>query len=128
VLQDRVRTNPKIETVWNTEVRQILGTNTVTSVQVRNVVTRLDNEVDLSGVFVCIGLDPNSSLVKDVAKVDRAGHIEVDAWMQTSRQGIYAAGDIRQGSAAQLISSAGDGATAAIAAHRYISGMQWTRR
>ena len=62
VLQDRVRTNPKIETVWNTEVRQILGTNTVTSVQVRNVVTRLDNEVDLSGVFVCIGLDPNSVL------------------------------------------------------------------
>ncbi len=128
VLQDRVRTNPKIETVWNTEVRQILGTNTVTSVQVRNVVTRLDNEVDVAGVFVCIGLEPNSSLVRDVAKVDRAGHIEVDAWMQSSRQGIYAAGDIRQGSAGQLISSAGDGATAAIAAHRYISGMQWTRR
>ena len=127
-LQDRVRTNTKIETVWNTEVRQILGTNTVTSVQVRNVVTRLDNEVDLAGLFVSIGLDPNSSIIKDVVKVDRSGHIEVDAWMQTSRQGIFAAGDIRQNSAAQLISSAGDGATAAIAAHRYISGMQWSRR
>jgi thioredoxin reductase (NADPH) len=128
VLQDRVRTNPKIETVWNTEVRQILGTNTVTGVQVRNVVTRLDNEVDLAGLFIYIGLEPNSAMVRDVVKVDRAGHIEVDAWMQTSRQGIFAAGDIRQGSAAQLISSAGDGATAAIAAHRYIAGVQWTRR
>ncbi len=127
-LQDRVRTNPKIETVWNTEVREILGTNTVTSVQVRNVVTRLVNEVDLAGVFINIGLEPNSSIAKDVVRTDRAGHIEVDAWMQTSRQGIFAAGDIRQNSAAQLISSAGDGATAAIAAYRYISGAQWSRR
>ena len=128
VLQDRVRTNTKIETVWNTEVRQIVGTNTVTSVQVRNVVTRLDNEVDLAGLFIYIGLEPNSAMVRDVVRVDRAGHIEVDAWMQTSRQGIFAAGDIRQGSAAQLITSAGDGATAAIAAHRYIAGVQWARR
>ncbi len=128
VLQDRVRTNTKIETVWNTEVRQIVGTNTVTSVQVRNVVTRLDNEVDLAGLFIYIGLEPNSAMVRDVVRVDRAGHIEVDAWMQTSRQGIFAAGDIRQGSAAQLITSAGDGATAAIAAHRYIAEVQWARR
>ncbi|CAI8024170.1 Thioredoxin reductase [Geodia barretti] len=128
VLQDRVRTNTKIETVWNTEVRQIVGTNTVTSVQVRNVVTRLDNEVDLAGLFIYIGLEPNSAMVREVVRVDRAGHIEVDAWMQTSRQGIFAAGDIRQGSAAQLITSAGDGATAAIAAHRYIAGVQWARR
>ena len=128
VLQDRVRTNTKIETVWNTEVRQIVGTNTVTGVQVRNVVTRLDNEVDLAGLFIYIGLEPNSAMVRDVVRVDRAGHIEVDAWMQTSRQGIFAAGDIRQGSAAQLITSAGDGATAAIAAHRYIAGVQWARR
>ena len=128
VLQDRVRTNTKIETVWNTEVRQIVGTNTVTGVQVRNVVTRLDNEVDLAGLFIYIGLEPNSAMVREVVRVDRAGHIEVDAWMQTSRQGIFAAGDIRQGSAAQLITSAGDGATAAIAAHRYIAGVQWARR
>ena len=128
VLQDLVRTNTKIETVWNTEVRQIVGTNTVTSVQVRNVVTRLDNEVDLAGLFIYIGLEPNSAMVREVVRVDRAGHIEVDAWMQTSRQGIFAAGDIRQGSAAQLITSAGDGATAAIAAHRYIAGVQWARR
>ena len=128
MLQDRVRTNTKIETVWNTEVRQIVGTNTVTGVQVRNVVTRLDNEVDLAGLFIYIGLEPNSAMVREVVRVDRAGHIEVDAWMQTSRQGIFAAGDIRQGSAAQLITSAGDGATAAIAAHRYIAGVQWARR
>lgn len=128
VLQDRVRTNTKIETVWNTEVRQVVGTNTVTGVQVRNVVTRLDNEVDLAGLFIYIGLEPNAAMVRDVVRVDRAGHIEVDAWMQTSRQGIFAAGDIRQGSAAQLITSAGDGATAAIAAHRYIAGVQWARR
>ena len=128
VLQDRIRTNTKIEIVWNTEVREILGTNTVQGVKIRNVVTRLDNEVDVAGLFVYVGLDPNSAMVRDVVRVDRSGHIEVDAWMQTSRQGIFAAGDIRQNSSAQLVSSAGDGATAAVAAHRYISGTQWARR
>ena len=60
-----------------------------------------------------------------MVKRDRAGHIGVDVSMETSVSGIFAAGDIRQNSVSQLISSAGDGATAAISAFKYIRGMNW---
>ena len=121
VLQEQLLRHPKVEVVWNTVVERILGSETVTDVQIRNVITNLENRMSLAGLFIYVGLEPNSALVRDVLKVDNAGHIPVNAWMETSVPGIFAAGDIRQHSAAQLASAAGDGATAAIAAFRYIS-------
>ena len=120
-LQDRLIHHSKIEIVWNTVVHRILGSNTVTGVQTRNVITNLENRIRLSGVFIYVGLEPNSSLVRDILKVDNGGHIPVNLWMETAVPGIFAAGDIRQHSAAQLASAAGDGATAAISSQRYIS-------
>ena len=66
------------------------------------------------------GQEPNSEWVRDVVKLDPAGHVVTDIWMSTAARGVFAAGDIRQNSAAQLIASAGDGATAAVAAARYL--------
>ena len=128
VLQDRILGNPRIEIVWNTVVESIVGDTKVNGVQVRNVITNLENRVELSGLFVYIGLEPNAALVRDMIKVDNAGHIPVNAWMETSVPGVFAAGDIRQYSAAQLVSAAGDGATAAAAAFRYLSSQQRQRR
>ena len=125
VLQDRLSDNTKIEVVWNTVVERVLGEDTVTGVQVRNVITNLENQVDLSGLFIYVGLEPGSQLVKDLVKLDNAGHIPVDISMETEIPGLYAVGDIRQNSASQLVSSAGDGATAAIAAYNYIRGQDW---
>ena len=125
VLQDRLNDNPKIEVVWNTVVERVLGEDTVTGVQVRNVITNLENQVDLTGLFIYVGLEPGSQLVKDLVKLDTAGHIPVDISMETEIPGLYAVGDIRQNSASQLVSSAGDGATAAIAAYNYIRGQAW---
>lgn len=125
VLQDRLNDNPKIEVVWNTLVERVLGEYTVTGVQVRNVVTNLENQVDLTGLFIYVGLEPGSELVKDLVNLDNAGHIPVDISMETEVPGLYAVGDIRQNSASQLVSSAGDGATAAIAAYKYIRGQTW---
>ena len=125
VLQARLNDNPKIEVVWNTVVDQVLGEDTVTGVQVRNVITNLENQVDLTGLFIYVGLEPGSQLVKDLIKLDTAGHIPVDISMETEIPGLYAVGDIRQNSASQLVSSAGDGATAAIAAYNYIRGQAW---
>ena len=124
-LQDRILRHSGIDVVFNMVVETIFGEDTVTGVQVRNVITNLVERVDVSGLFVYVGLEPNSGFVRGVLKTDNSGHIPVDLSMGTAVPGIYAAGDIRQHSVAQLASSAGDGATAAIAAFRYITGRQW---
>ena len=76
-------------------------------------------------MFVYVGLEPNSALVNDVAKTDNSGHIQVNLSMETSLPGLYAVGDIRQNSASQLVTAAGDGATAAISAFQYIKNKRW---
>ena len=124
-LQDRLHHNPKIEVVWNALLEEVLGEATVSGVRVRNVVTNLENLVALSGLFVYVGLEPNSQLVSGLVRPDNAGHIPVNTSMETEEPGLYAAGDIRQNSASQLVSAAGDGATAAVAAFKYISGRTW---
>ena len=125
VLQDRLLANPKIEVYWNTLVEEVIGEDTVSGVRVRNVETNREETVGLSGLFIYVGLDPNSALVNGLANVDNSGHIEVNLSMETSAPGLYAVGDIRQHSAAQLVASAGDGATAAVAAFGYIRGRSW---
>ena len=124
-LQDRLLSNPRIEVRWNTVVQEILGEDTVTGVRCLNLETSQEEVVGLSGVFVYVGLEPNSAMVDGVAPVDNSGHIEVGLSMETSVPGLYAVGDIRQRSSSQLVSAAGDGATAAIAAFGYIRSRQW---
>ena len=121
-VQDRLHQNRKIEVVWNSVVREVLGEDTVSGVRVQNVVTNMENVVDLSGLFVYVGLEPNTALVRGLVKLDNAGHIPVNLSMETEVPGMYAVGDIRQNSSAQLVSVAGDGATAAIAAFKYVRG------
>ena len=125
VLQDRVLSHPKIEVRWNTVVDTVLGDSAVEGVSVTEVTSGETSRVDLEGLFIYIGLDPNTDYLKDLLPLDNAGHIPTDIWMRTPLPGLFAAGDIRQHSAAQLVSSAGDGATAAIAAQRYIEGGDW---
>ena len=125
-LQDRVAQHSKIEMVWNSAVEEVLGEDTVSGVKVRNTVTGIENAVELSGVFIYVGLEPNSQLVKGLVKVDGAGHIPVNVTMETEVPGVYAVGDIRQHSSSQLVSAAGDGATAAISAFKYINSKSWS--
>ena len=127
VLQERVLGHPNIEVDYNTVVESVVGSEIVTGVQVRNVVTNLTERLDIAGLFVYVGLEPNTEFVRGVLKTDNAGHIPVDLRMETAVPGIYAAGDIRQQSSSQLASAAGDGATAAIAAFQYINGQRWSR-
>ena len=123
VLQDRIAANPKLEVRYGAEVVEIVGEDTVTGVRVRTADG--DTVESLSGLFIYIGLDPNSASVADLVPLDNAGHIPVGLSMETPQPGLFAAGDIRQQSAAQLVASAGDGATAAIAAFKYINGKEW---
>jgi len=124
-LIDRVGENRKIEVVWNTVIEEILGVDTVSGLRLRNTVTNMENSLELSGLFVYVGLEPNSSLVDGLLKTDNAGHIPTSVSMETEVPGVYAIGDLRQNSSSQLVSAAGDGATAAVAAFKYISGKSW---
>lgn len=125
VLQDRLVRNPKVEIVWNALVQEITGEDTVSGVQIRNHITNFEETIGLTGMFVYVGLEPNSALVNGVAKTDHSGHIQVNLSMETSLPGLYAVGDIRQNSASQLVTAAGDGATAAISAFQYIKNKRW---
>ena len=120
ILSERVLANPKIEVRWNTTLSEILGDEQVEGVSIVDETSGETSRIDLSGVFIYIGLDPNTDYLQDLLPLDNAGHIPTDIWMNTDVRGIFAAGDIRQNSAAQLVSAAGDGATAAIAARRYL--------
>jgi len=123
--QERGKNHSKIEVRCNTIVEAILGEDSVTGVQIRDAVAGETSKVEVAAVFVYAGSEPNTALLKDVLSLDEAGRVPTDVWMQTELPGLFAAGDVRRDSAAQAISSAGDGATAAVATHRYIVGREW---
>jgi thioredoxin reductase (NADPH) len=116
----RVLNDSKIAPRYRTAVEEVLGDDQLSAVRVRNLATNEISEVELTGLFVYVGLKPNTAFLKNILKLSDTGHVPTDGWMKTERDGLYAIGDIRQDSAAQAIAAAGDGATAAIAAYRYI--------
>jgi thioredoxin reductase (NADPH) len=121
ILQERAFANPKMDFVWNTVVEKVEGVDEVKSVQLKNIVTGETSRLDLSAVFIFIGHHPNTEYVRDYVKTDPGGHIFVTDWMETNVPGVFAAGDVRVNAARQVVSSAGDGATAAIRADHYIT-------
>ena len=121
ILQERAFANPKMEFVWNTVVTEILGEEAVTGVRLRNRETGEDSSLDVAAVFIFIGQHPNTDVLGGLVPIDEGGHAVVNEWMETERPGLYVAGDARRNSARQVVSSAGDGATAAIAAEHYLS-------
>jgi thioredoxin reductase (NADPH) len=117
--RQRVEDERKIEVCHHTEVLEILGDSEVTGVRVHDLAAA-ERTVDLGGLFVYVGLIPNSGFLVGLLPLDDEGRILTDLWMRTELPGLFAAGDIRRDSASQAITAAGDGATAAIAADRYL--------
>ncbi|MDO8612334.1 MAG: thioredoxin-disulfide reductase [Dehalococcoidia bacterium] len=122
ILQERAFANPKMEFVWNTVVTEILGEDAVMGVRLHNRETGEESTMDVAGVFIFIGQHPNTGFLGGLVPLDEGGHALVSEWMETELPGLYVAGDARQNSARQVVSSAGDGATASIAAEHYLSG------
>lgn len=121
ILQERAFAEPKVEFIWNTVVEEIAGDAAVKTAKLKDVVTGERRDLDVAAVFVFIGLTPNTAYLRGKLRMDEGGHIFVNEWMETDIPGLFAAGDIRAHSARQVVSSAGDGATAAIRADHYIS-------
>jgi len=119
--QERAFANEKMEFLWDTVVEEILGQDKVEGLSLRNVKTGERSTLKVSGGFIYVGLHPNTEFVKGLISLDSEGHIPTNEEMETEIAGIFAAGDIRQNSPRQAITAAGDGATAALSAERFLN-------
>jgi len=126
VLRDRAFSTANIEFIWDSTVREIVGTGTeirkVEKVILENVTTGATREVLTNGVFIYIGIHPNTEIV--AVDKDSNGFIKTGRWMESSEKGIYAIGDCRDTTIWQLVTAVSDGAVAATAANEYIQGLE----
>ncbi|MEN2996044.1 thioredoxin reductase (NADPH) [Acetomicrobium thermoterrenum DSM 13490] len=118
---EKAMANPKIEPVWNSVVEKIKGTDMVEGIVLKNVKTGETSELPVAGIFVFVGMNPNSDFVKGLVETKDGGWIVTNEMLETSVEGIFAAGDVRDKFLRQVVTAAGDGATAAMAAYSYIS-------
>ena len=103
-------------------LEEILGDGHVEGVRVRELASGESSTLSVAAVFAYAGSVPNTACLEGVVALDQRGRIPTDAWMRTELPGLFAAGDVRADAAGLAISAAGDGATAAVAAHRYLAG------
>jgi len=120
ILQQRVFAHPKLEFIWDTVVEEVIGEELVKGLRLTNVKTEQHSILEVAGVFVAVGLMPNSRSFFNIVDLDDAGYIITDETMATSAPGIFAAGDIRRNSARQVAAAVGDGVTAAMSAFKYL--------
>jgi NADH-dependent peroxiredoxin subunit F len=117
VLQNKLRSLPNVEVFTEARTSEIIGNgSSVSAIRWENRATKEIHTKELDGVFVQIGLSPNSTMVKELVEVNRAGEIVVDARGRTSRAGIYAAGDVTTTPYKQIIIAMGEGAKTALTA------------
>jgi thioredoxin reductase (NADPH) len=122
ILQDKALAEAKIEFILNTIVKSIEGKDFVQKLLLENVKTGKQSTLETDGVFVSIGLKPNTDYLKDLLPLDKQGHIITDEHMSTKIAGIFATGDIRSGSIRQVTTAVGDGTVAALSAKKFIDG------
>jgi thioredoxin reductase (NADPH) len=117
----RVRESAHVEVRHLTVPEAILGEGRVEGVRVRELSSGESSVLSVAAVFVHVGRVPNTAFLDGVLALDELGRVPTDAWMRTALPGLFAAGDVRVDAAGQAVTAAGDGATAAIAAHRYLA-------
>lgn len=126
MLQQRVRSNPKIKFKLNSVVEKIYGKDNVESLVLKNTISGEMEEHKTDGVFIFIGQNPNTGILKGLVAIDERGFIITDEDMRTSSEGIFACGDARKKILRQVVTACGDGALAAFAAQEYIDEIKGT--
>ena len=121
IMREKALSEPKIEFLWDTVAEEIEGENSVTRLKLRQVKTGEKSTLDIAGVFISVGLKPSTDYLRGVVSLDNGGYVITNDKMETEIPGIFAAGDIRRNSARQAITGAGDGATAAFYAEKFIT-------
>jgi thioredoxin reductase (NADPH) len=120
IMQDRAMKNDKITFVWNSVVEDILGTDVVNAVRLKNLATGKLTDLPCAGVFVAIGHRPNTTLFAGQLDMDEKGYIKTLAGTGTSVPGVFAAGDVQDSKYRQAVTAAGSGCMAAIDAERFL--------
>jgi len=120
IVQQQIREASNVEMLLRTEITEIHGNGFVDSINVRNIDTGEMRKLDVKGVFVEVGLVPNSKIVKDLVRLNQYGEIPVDCAARTGVPGLYAAGDVTNVPEKQIVVAAGDGAKAALGAYSYL--------
>jgi thioredoxin reductase (NADPH) len=120
-----VREQPKIEVRFNTIVEEIVGNGVITGVRTRTANDEKLVDLELAGLFVYVGLTPATAWLNGVLDLDPSGRIRTDGAMRTREPGLFAVGTVRSGSAGRAAAAAGEGATAAVVADRYLRDGVW---
>ncbi len=120
IMQDRVFKNSKIKILWNTEVKDIIGSERVEKVLLINNKTNEQKEMEIGGVFISIGHNPNTDLFKGYLDIDENGYIVTHEFTKTSKEGVFAAGDVQDRKYKQAVIAAGWGAMAAMDAGKFL--------
>ncbi len=122
IMQKRTLENPKIEVHWNSSVDEVLGTDSVTGIRIKNTVDGSTSEVPLTGMFLAIGHVPNSQIFKGALDMDETGYLSVvPGTTKTNIEGVFAAGDVADKMYRQAVTAAGTGCMAAIDAERWLA-------
>lgn len=121
IYQDKVMENPKIEIIFDTVVEEIRGKDKVENLILRNKKTNKTSTLDVDGLFIFIGLTPNTSFLPPDILTDQRGFIITDTEMRTNLPGIFAAGDVRSKRCRQVVTATGDGAAAAHSAYLFLT-------
>ena len=123
IMAERAQANPKIEFLWNSEVIDVLGEDKVNGLSIRNTVSGELSVLAATGLFVAIGHDPRSELVKGQITLDDEGYVKVGhGSTKTNLKGVFACGDLVDHTYRQAITAAGSGCAAALDAERFLSG------
>lgn len=122
ILQEKLLSLDNVEMKWNCVAEEILGDSQVSGVKVRDVKTGEGSELAVSGVFIAVGILPNTGFLGDFVQLDEGGYIVAGEDMKTSVPGVFAAGDVRTKALRQIITAAADGANAITSVEAYLLG------
>lgn len=120
ILQENIKQQPNVEILYSHTVAAILGTDVVEALQVIDVKTGTERELAVAGVFIAVGVRPDTELLKELVALDEDGYVPAGEDCATDRPGIFVAGDLRGKPLRQVVTAVADGANAAISAEKYI--------
>ncbi|MDD3626153.1 MAG: FAD-dependent oxidoreductase, partial [bacterium] len=124
IYQDRVFKNPKIEVIWDTVISEVQGETFVNNLRLKNTKTGEEKDLNVDGLFIFIGQEPNTQFLKSFCSLDDYGYINTDVNMKTKFDGIFAAGDVRKKELYQISTAVGDGAVAGYMAIKYLEELK----
>jgi thioredoxin reductase (NADPH) len=124
IIQQRTLANEKVKVHWSTVVTEVMGEERVEAVRLKDLKTDDEEVLPTGAVFPLIGFRPNIEFLPEEVERTEGGYLITDTWMRTSVPGIYAIGDVRDQLCRQVTNAVGDGTTAAVAAEKYVEGLE----